>query len=90
MARGRPLEVDHELIEAFRRSGMASAYLARVLPAAIWRSTPPGGRGRSIAAIIAHMQGVRRTFARMGGARPGPPALDKMRVTAAEAARALQ
>ena len=90
MPRGRPLEVDHELIEAFRRSGMASAYLARVLPAAIWRSTPPGGRGRSIAAIIAHMQGVRRTFARMGGARPGAPALDKMRVTPAEAARALQ
>ena len=59
----------------------ARAYLASVVPAAIWRSTPPSGRGRSIAAIIAHMQGVRRTFARMGGARPGPPPLDKRRVT---------
>ena len=90
MARGRPLEVDHELIEAFQRSGMASAYLASVVPAAIWRSTPPSSRGRSIAAIIAHMQGVRRTFARMGGARPGSPPLDKRRVTPRQASRALR
>ena len=36
MARGRPLEVDHELIEAFRHSGLANEYLASALPAALW------------------------------------------------------
>jgi uncharacterized damage-inducible protein DinB len=36
------------------------------------------------------MQGVRRTFARMGGARPGPPALDRKRVTQKQASRALR
>src|SRR5262249_2325249 len=56
----------------------------------IWRAAPPGGRGRSIAAIVAHMQSVRRTFARMGGARPGPPSLDRMRVTPAQARRAIR
>jgi uncharacterized damage-inducible protein DinB len=90
MAGGRPLEVDHELIEAFRRSGLASEYLVGVLPDSIWRLPPPGGRGRTIAAIVAHMQSVRRTFARMGGARPGPTALDRRHVTPDEACGALR
>ena len=90
MARGRPLEVEQELIEAFRRSGLASEYLVSILPNAIWRLPPPTGRGRTIAAIVAHMQSLRRTFARMGGARPGSPALDRQRVTRDEARRALR
>jgi uncharacterized damage-inducible protein DinB len=90
MARGRPLEVERELLEAFRHSGLVSEYLTGVLPAAIWRAAPPGSRGRSIAAIVAHMQGVRRTFARMGGARPGPPALNRQLVTPTQARRALK
>jgi hypothetical protein len=36
------------------------------------------------------MQGVRCTFARMGGARPGPPKLDKRSVTPAQAGRAFR
>ena len=90
MARGRPLEVEQELIEAFRRSGQVSVYLASVLPAALWHEAPPGGRGRSIAGIVAHMQSVRRTFARMGGARPGPPSLDRKSVTPRQACAALR
>jgi len=84
------LDVEQELIEAFRHSGMVTAYLASVLPATIWHTAPPDGRGRSIAAIVAHMQGVRRTFARMGGARPGPPKLDRRSVTPAEASGAFR
>jgi len=90
MARGRPLELKQELIEAFRHSGLACEYLVSILPNAIWRLPPPTGRGRTIAAIVAHMQSLRRTFARMGGARPGSPALDKHRVTRDEARRALR
>jgi uncharacterized damage-inducible protein DinB len=89
MPRGRPLEVEQELIESFRHCCLVTEYLVGRLPARIWRISPPGGRGRSIAAIVAHMQGVRRTFARLGGAKPGPPALDKQTATAAEARRAL-
>ena len=88
--RGRPLDVERELLEAFRRSGSVNEYLVSVLPVRIWRMAPPAGRGRSIAAIVAHMQGVRRTFARMGGARPGPPSLDRKTVTQAQARRAFQ
>jgi uncharacterized damage-inducible protein DinB len=88
--RGRPLEVERELLEAFRQSGRVSEYLVEVLPAALWRMPRPGGRGRTIAAITAHMQSVRRTFARMGGARPGPPSLDRLRSTQLQARRALR
>src|SRR5262245_41141711 len=90
MARGRPLEVEQELIEAFKRSCDATEHLARALPAALWRMPNPGGRGRTIAAVVAHIQGVRRTFARVGGVRPGPPSLDRLRVTPQEAVRALR
>src|SRR6185436_5080136 len=90
MPRGRPLEVEQELIEAFRHSGQVSEYLVSVLPIAVWRPKPAAGRGRTIAAIVAHMQGVRRTFARMGGAEPGPPSLDRQTVTRAQAERALR
>src|SRR5690242_12751094 len=90
MAKGRPLDVERELLEEFRRSGLVTEYLVKVLPAALWRTPPPTGRGRSIAAIVAHIQGVRRTFARMAGALPGPPSLDRDRSTCAQACRALR
>ena len=90
MARGRPLEVEQELLEAFRHSSRVSEYLVSVLPPGILRTAPPAGRARSIAAIVAHMQGVRRTFARMGGVRPGPPLLDRLKATPMQARRALR
>jgi uncharacterized damage-inducible protein DinB len=89
MPRGRPLDLEQELIEAFQHSGLVNEHIVRCVPGRIWRTPPPGGRGRSIAAIVAHMQGLRRTFARLGGASPGPVALDADRVTRAEARRAL-
>ena len=90
MPKGRPLDVERELLESFRQCGLVNEYLVSVLPTALWRAAPPAGRGRSIAAIVAHMQSVRRTFARMGGARPGPPSLDRQRSTPAQARRALR
>jgi uncharacterized damage-inducible protein DinB len=90
MARGRPLDVESELLDAFRRSGQVNEYLVGILPSKLWRAAPPAGRGRSIAAIVAHMQSVRRMFARMGGARPGPSQLDRLRSTPRQAQRALR
>ena len=90
MTKKRPLDIPRELLDEFAHNGLVNEYLVSVLPDAIWHATPPGGRGRTIAAIVAHMQSVRRTFARMGGARPGPPSLDRMTVTRAQARRALR
>lgn len=88
--RGRPLEIPSELLEAFQHSGAVTEYLVSIVPDAIWRADPPSGRGRSIAAIVAHIQSVRRTFARMGGARPTGSSLDRRRVTRAQAQTALR
>ena len=88
MAKGRPLELEAELIEAFRRSGRVTEYLVSIVPQTLWRLDPPAGRGRSIAAIVAHIQSVRRTFARMGGASPA--ALDRRTVTPAQAQKAIR
>ena len=90
MARNRPLEVEQELLEAFEQNGRVNEYLVSVLSDATWRTPPPDGRGRTTAAIVAHIQSVRRTFARMGGARPGPPSLDRLTSTRAQAQRALR
>ena len=90
MARGRALDVGRELLDEFERNGRVNEYLVRVLPDAIWHTPPPSNRGRTIAAIVTHMQGVRRTFARMGGARPGSPSLDRRTVTRTQAQRALR
>jgi uncharacterized damage-inducible protein DinB len=90
MPKKRPLEVEQELLEAFEHNGRVNEYLVSVLPDAIWRTPPPDGRGRTIAAIVAHIQSVRRTFARMGGARPGPASLDRLTSTRAQAQRALR
>jgi uncharacterized damage-inducible protein DinB len=90
MPKGRPLDVERELLEEFERNGLVNEYLVSALPDALWRLPPPGGRGRTIAAIVAHIQSVRRTFARLGGARPGPPSLDRLTVTKAQAQRALR
>lgn len=90
MARGRPLDVEVELIEAFRRNGLVTEYLLGVIPRRLWQTGPPGGRGRTIAAIAAHMQSVRRTFARLGGADPGPHSLDRLTVTPAQARKAIR
>ena len=90
MAKKRVLDIPRELLEEFAHNGLVNEYLVNVLPDAIWHAAPPAGRGRTIAAIVAHMQGVRRTFARMGGAEPGPPSLDRQSVTRAQAQRALR
>ena len=45
MPRGRPLDVEQELLEAFRHSGRVNEYLVSVLPASLWLAAPPPGRG---------------------------------------------
>ena len=89
MAVGRPLDVVNELVEEFDHNARVSEYLVSVLPRRLWHADPPGGRGRDIAAIVAHMQSVRRTVAKMGGAPVAAP-LDRLRSTPGEARLALR
>jgi uncharacterized damage-inducible protein DinB len=88
MAVRQPLDPKAELLEAFDHSARVSEYLVGVLPSRLWQADPPEGGGRSIAGIVAHMQSVRRTFAKMGGVSVA--GLDRRRSTPAEARRALR
>lgn len=89
MAKGQPLDMVRELVEAFEHNGQVNAYLVGTLPPLLWHAPPPR-RGRTIGAIVAHIQSVRRTFAKLGGAEPVPASLDRLRSTQAEAQRALR
>ncbi len=89
MAAGQPLDLERELLDNFEHSLRVSEHLVAALPRRLWRAEPPGGGGRTIAAIAAHMQSVRRTFAKMGGADPALPSLDRLTTTQADARRAL-
>ena len=74
MGRRRLLDVEGELLDAFRHSGHVNEYLVGILPTELWRADPPAGRGRSLAAIVAPMQAVRRTFMRIWGWKKLTPA----------------
>ncbi len=90
MAVRRQLDIEAELLENFEHSLLVSEHLVGVLPRRVWHASPPNSNGRSIAAIVAHMQSVRRTFAKMGGADPTLPSLDRNGSTQADARRALR
>jgi uncharacterized damage-inducible protein DinB len=85
----RALDTKAELMDEFEHSFRVSEYLIGGLPQRLWRMAPPDNHGRTISAIVAHMQGVRRTFAKMGGA---PPllGLDRNRSSRTEARQALR
>jgi uncharacterized damage-inducible protein DinB len=88
MAARRPLNAIEEIVAAFEECGRATEYLATVLPAKLWHLPSPTGHGRTIAAMVTHIHGLRKMLAKMGGA-PAATALDRRRVTPAEARRAL-
>lgn len=89
MAVRRVLDLEAEIVEAFERCGRVTEYLVDVLPKPLWQQEPPSGHGRTIAAIVSHIHGVRKTFAKMGGA-PAVAALDRKTVTPAAARKALR
>lgn len=86
----QPLELELELLDSFKHCYLVTEYVVRVLPPQNWQAEPPDGKGRSIAAIVAHVQSVRLMFAKLGGADLLPEALDRARSTPEEACRALR
>lgn len=79
------------LLEAFRTNERINQYLLENLPAAAWRTEPPESKGRTVAAMVAHMHNVRVMW--LKAAAKGskiPEQLDRSSVTVAQAAKALQ
>jgi uncharacterized damage-inducible protein DinB len=86
-----PFSLPTALLAAFDTNDRINQYLIDNLPAAAWRSGPPEGKGRSIAAIVAHIHNVRVMWLK-AAARGSeiPEQVDPSSVTAPQASKALE
>jgi uncharacterized damage-inducible protein DinB len=79
------------LLNAFNTNNRINQYLIDCVPLAAWHAKPPGGRGRSIAAMVSHMHNVRLMWLKVAAKGSDiPPQLDRTTVTPAQALRALE
>ena len=80
----------YRLLNAFNTNDRINHYLIDNLPAAAWKAKPLDGKGRTIAAIVAHMHNVRVMWLKAAKAEEIPPQLDRATVTPKQALRALE
>jgi uncharacterized damage-inducible protein DinB len=85
-----PIPLDKALLQAFATNERINQYMLENLDERAWRAEPPGGKGRTIAAIFAHIHNVRHMWLVVSGRGiKVPPKLDRTRATRAQARRAL-
>lgn len=78
------------LLNALDTNNRISLYLIENLPAQAWSAKLPDGKGRTIAAIVAHMHNVRVMWLKAAKAEDIPEQLDRATVMPAQATRALE
>src|SRR5271170_1989747 len=78
------------LLNAFNTNNRINHYLIDNLPSAAWRAKPADGKGRTIAAIVAHMHNVRVMWLKASKAEEIPAQLDRATVTPGQAMSALE
>jgi uncharacterized damage-inducible protein DinB len=93
MSKATPAEfsLPQALLTSFDTNDRINQYMIENLPAEAWRAEPPEGKGRTIAAIVAHLHNVRVMW--LKAAAKGskvPEQLDRTSVTPAQATKALE
>jgi uncharacterized damage-inducible protein DinB len=83
-------ELPVALLNAFNTNNRINQYLIDNLSPAAWKAKPADGKGRNIAAIVAHMHNVRVMWLKAGKAESIPAQLDRATVTPSQAMRALE
>ena len=78
------------LLNAFNTNNRINQYLIDNLPSAAWKARPASGKGRTIAAIVAHMHNVRVMWLKAAKADEIPAQLNRSTVTPTQAMRALE
>jgi uncharacterized damage-inducible protein DinB len=78
------------LLNAFDTNNRINQYLIENLPAEAWKAKPAEGKGRTIAAMVAHMHNVRVMWLKAAKAEDIPEPLDRATVTPSQATRALE
>jgi uncharacterized damage-inducible protein DinB len=85
-----PLDLKRSLLESYGVNERINQYLLENLDDAAWNAEPPGGKGRTIAAIVAHMHNVRHMWLVVSAKdKPLPEKIDRASVTRQEAMQAL-
>ncbi len=79
------------LLTAFDTNDRINQYMIENLPAEAWRAEPPEGKGRTVAAIVAHIHNVRVMWlkAAANGSKI-PEQLDRSSVTPVQALKGLE
>jgi uncharacterized damage-inducible protein DinB len=72
-AQARVFEVAGALLNSFAIHDRINHYLVRNLAAEAWKMAPPGGKGRSISAIFAHIHNVRLMWLKAAGYQGAMP-----------------
>jgi uncharacterized damage-inducible protein DinB len=85
-----PFSVAEGLLKAFDTNERINQYMLESLPADAWRAEPAAGKGRDIAAIVAHMHNVRVMWLKATKSAAIPEQLDRDKVTLAQAAKGLE
>ena len=86
----KPFLLSESVVTAFDTNDRINQYLLENLPAEAWRAEPPDGKGRTIAAIVAHMHNVRVMWLKASAKGSKiPDQLDRTSVTPAQASKAL-
>jgi len=86
-----PVPLPQSLLNAFDTNDRINQYMLENLPPNAWRAKTPDGKGREIAAIVAHMHNVRVMW--LKAAAKGskiPEQLDRTKVTPSQASKALE
>jgi uncharacterized damage-inducible protein DinB len=79
------------LLNAFNTNDRINHYLIDNLARPAWIAKPPGGKGRSIPAIVAHMHNVRVMWLKASATSSRIPAqLDRAKLTPTQALRGLE
>jgi uncharacterized damage-inducible protein DinB len=79
------------LLTAFDTNNHINQYLLESLPAEAWRAEPPSGKGRDIAAIVAHIHNVRVMWLKAAAKGSDiPHQLDRHTATVPQASKALE
>ena len=83
-------KLSQALLNAFDTNNRINLYLIENLPSEGWNVKAPEGKGRTIAAIVAHIHNVRVMWLKAAKAETIPDQLDRRTVTASQATRALE
>lgn len=85
-----PVDLGAAVLEAFATNERMNQFLLEHLDKKAWRAEPPGGKGRTIAAIVAHVHNVRHMWLAVSANEDeAPPKVERDKVTLAQARKAL-